>query len=767
MESEVEQQQEQTFTEAILGKDFFEAKWAKRWLELSFSLRVVTATAGFAALLFLPYLGAVGLWDCWETHYGEVARMMIVRQDYVYPFWEGSWFFSKPPLTMWMQALGMNAAGAVNPDGVLGRYMEWGMRMPFAILSIAAVALLSLAVARVVSKRAGLATGFVLATMPLYFLLTRQTVTDTPFVTTFICAMACALIGQLDATTKHRAAWWYGFYFFAGLASLAKGILGVGLPAVILALYAALSVIPWDSASLDAHLRWLTQSSFRKDVREGRQPMPVLWGQMFKMHLGTGILVFFAVAGPWYLTLSLFGSVDDEGKLFWYRFFVHDHLNRLTAGVHTTTPGGTFIYFIEQGGFAIFPWVALLPGAFSVVARMKLRSEKAADHLAIIAVLWVAFSFWLLSSSATKFHHYVFPVLPGVAVLLALFIDRLWEEGISAHAVSLIFGLLLFVLVGKNIAENPKIFTDLFVYNYDRPYPQDLVTKPIAFFASRPLWTGDLVTLVLLGFGVYLSFDAFSAKGRARTTPSARAVALLLLLGGVATLGAVSAQAQVSAKALVGVAVVIVAAYLGWESLRANAASRASLQTLAGVLAVVGVLLAVRGFRQPAAEDSLLKALSEPVNIKKSLGFTFAVAGGMAVVASLMRARAMLFGTFWVLAAGMALWFNWSHWVDLSHHWTQRDLFWRYYAQRQPGEPIIAYMMNWRGETLYSQNTVEQYRASDANARMRATAMRPGRTWALVEHNRLNLLRTAVGSDKVVTPVDRDINNKFLLVTID
>ncbi|WP_141618731.1 glycosyltransferase family 39 protein [Myxococcus sp. AB036A] len=767
MESEVEQQREQTFVEAILGKDFFQAKWAKRWLELSLSLRVVTATAGFAALLFLPYLGAVGLWDPWETHYGEVARMMIVRQDYVYPFWENSWFFSKPPLTMWMQALGMNVVGAANPGGMLGRYTEWGMRMPFALLSITAVALLSLAVARVVSRRAGLATGFVLATMPLYFLLTRQTVTDTPFVTTFICAMACALIGQLDATTKHRAAWWYGFYFFAGLSALAKGLLGVGLPAVILVLYAALSVIPWDSDSLDAHLKWLTQSRFRKDVREGRQPMPVLWGQMFKMHLGTGILVFFAVAGPWYLTLSLFGSVDDEGKLFWYRFFVHDHLNRLTAGVHTTTPGGTFIYFIEQGGFAIFPWVALLPGAFAVVARLKLRSEKAADHLAIIAVLWVAFSFWLLSSSATKFHHYVFPVLPGVAVLLALFIDRLWEEGISAHAVSLIFGFLLFVLVGKNIAENPKIFTDLFVYNYDRTYPQDLVTKPIAFFTSRPLWTGDLVTLVLLAFGVYLSFDAFSAKGRARTTPSARAVALMLLLGGVATLGAVSAQAQVSAKALVGVAVLAVAGYLAWESMRPGAEGRASLQTLAGVLAVVGIAFAVRGFRQPAAEDSLLKALSEPVNVKKTLGFAFAVAGGMAVVASLMRARAMLFGTFWVLAAGMALWFNWNHWVDLSHHWTQRDLFWRYYAQRQAGEPIVAYMMNWRGETFYSQNTVEQYRVSDANARMRALAQRPGREWALVEHNRLNLLRTAVGSDKVVTPVDRDINNKFVLVTID
>ncbi len=801
MASEGEQQKEQTFTEAILGKDTLSAKWMKGWLALPFSARVVATTAAFAALIFLPYLGAVGLWDCWETHYGEVARMMIVRQDYVYPFWEGSWFFSKPPLTMWMQALGMQVVGTVRTVGALGLYTEWGMRVPFALLSIAAVALLSLAVSRVVSRRAGLATGFVLVTMPLYFLLTRQTVTDTPFVTTFICAMACALIAQLDDNTKHRSAWWYGFYVFAGLSTLAKGLLGVGLPAVILVLYAALAVIPWNTATGDAHLRWLLKRSFRKDVREGREPMPVLWGQMFRMRLGTGILVFLAVAAPWYVVMSLFKSVDDEGKLFWYRFFVHDHLNRLTAGVHTTTPGGTFIYFIEQGGFAIFPWVALLPGAFSVVARLKLRSEKKADHLALIAVLWVAFSFWLLASSATKFHHYVFPVLPGLAVLLALFIDRLWEEGISAHAVSLIFGLVLFILVGKDLADNPKHFTDLFVYNYDRPYPQDLVSKPIPLFSSRPLWAGDLVTAVVLGLGVLLCMDAFFPKSKEKAkekakakeketqekearepqdaketleateekvpTPASRSLALLLLLAGLSTLGGVATDAKLTTSGLLGVGLVLVGLFLGWQVRRPVKEGTVSLRLAAGLLLLGGVGLAWYGFSRPVGEDKLLRTMADPVNIKSVLGFVFGVAGVMAVLASLQRARVMLFGTWWALAAGMALWFNWSHWVDLSHHWTQRDLFWRYYAQRKPDEPIVAYMMNWRGETFYSSNTVEQYRSGDANTRMRNLAARPGREWVLVEHNRLNLLRTAVGADKRVTPIDKDINNKFVLVTVD
>ncbi|HYO51194.1 glycosyltransferase family 39 protein [Archangium sp.] len=757
-----QQQEPRTFTEAVLGKDIHQESWARRWMALEPTLRVALATAAFAALLFIPYLGAVGLWDPWEAHYGEVGREMVQRRDYVFPFWENAWFFSKPPLTMWMQALGMQVVGTLRTEGALGLYTEWGMRLPFALLSIAAVALLSLAVARVVGRRAGLATGFVLATMPLFFLLTRQTVTDTPFVTTLVCAMACAMIGQLDDTTKHRAAWWYAFYVFAGLSTLAKGLLGVGLPAVILVLYALFAVIPYDARSLNAHLRWLLEAPFRAEVREGKRPMPVLWAQMYRMKLGTGILVFCAVAVPWYLVLCLFDGVDDEGKLFWYRFFVHDHLNRLSAGVHTTTPGGTFIYFIEQGGFAIFPWVALVPGAFALVSRLRLRSRDKADHLALMAALWVAFSFTLLASSATKFHHYVFPVLPGLAVLIALFVDRLWEEGISAHAMSLLFGLVLFILVGHDLANNPKNFTDLFVYNYDRPYPTELVTKPIAMFASRPLWMGDLLTLVLLSVGAYLGVGVFPAKAGASVY--SRAVALLCLVLGGAFLVPMAVRGAVAATPMVGAALFLVGAWVAWQAYRAGEESRAALWILAAALLMAGAMGLVRTVRLSAADDSLLNSLSQPVNVKMALGFAFTVAGGLAAVAAVQRSRVMLYGTFWALAAGFALWFNWGHWVDLSHHWTQRDLFWRYYAQRKPDEPITAFMMNWRGETFYSRNQVKQIRESP---KLKPFVQQPGREWALVEHNRLGLLKQAAGTDKTVTVIDRDINNKFILVTID
>ncbi len=182
-------------------------------------------------------------------------------------------------------------------------------------------------------------------------------------------------------------------------------------------------------------------------------------------------------------------------------------------------------------------------------------------------------------------------------------------------------------------------------------------------------------------------------------------------------------------------------------------------------------LAAVAAARRPGARlrpgaDPLLPLLTEPVNVKTAMGFAFARRRRCsAVVAALQRARTLLFGSFGALALGLRRsGSTGSHWVDLSHHWTQRDLFWRYYAQRKPGEPIAAFLMNWRGETFYSKNTVKQIKE---NTEVLAYANQPGREWALVEHNRLGILKGAVGPNKVVTLIDPELNNKFVLVTID
>ncbi|HEX7662925.1 MAG TPA: glycosyltransferase family 39 protein, partial [Polyangiaceae bacterium] len=72
-------------------------------------------------LLYLPTLGSYSLWDPWETHYGEVAREMLSRNDWISTWWaQDGWFFSKPVLDFWIQAIAMATMGThYKPDQML------------------------------------------------------------------------------------------------------------------------------------------------------------------------------------------------------------------------------------------------------------------------------------------------------------------------------------------------------------------------------------------------------------------------------------------------------------------------------------------------------------------------------------------------------------------------------------------------------------------------------------------------------------------------
>ena len=155
-------------------------------------------------LLFLPMLGSYSLSDPWETHYGEVAREILSRNDWISTWWaQDGWFWSKPVLNFWTEALSMSMFGAGYEPGEmlaagsrgLTPWPEWAIRMPVFIFTIVALYLLYKSVAKVFGRRAGLIGALVLATSPHWFFIAHQTMTDLPFVAAMTSSMALLLLG--------------------------------------------------------------------------------------------------------------------------------------------------------------------------------------------------------------------------------------------------------------------------------------------------------------------------------------------------------------------------------------------------------------------------------------------------------------------------------------------------------------------------------------------------------------------------------------------
>jgi 4-amino-4-deoxy-L-arabinose transferase-like glycosyltransferase len=492
-----------------------------------------------ALLLYLPFAGSYGLWDPWETHYAEVARQMLVRGDLVSLWWPGSpherpEFWSKPVLPFWLMSAGMYLAGVSRAGGpadelVSGNRAEWAVRVPACLMAALAVYAVYLVTARLASRRAGLLAAVVLATCPMFFLIARQAMTDMFLVgpmTLGLALAALALIEELDQPVARRGrgavSWPHDRAFYAlvlvllgtvgpqllvnalqldgprwfqrgplamaplalllaaalvlaarvrqraplflalagaccGLAVLAKGLVGVGLPVVVLACY------------LTATGGW----------RRLREP-PLAAGVLL------AALALLLVAGPWHLAMYLRHGSDWLSQLYG-----ENQWRRLLLGRHGER--GTFEYFLRELGYGVLPWLALAPSALAAIV-MRPKAPGALGHLHALGALWLLAGYLMASLSMTKFHHYVLPAIPGLAILVGCFLDQLWRmPGGRTGRLVAVAGAPLLALVSYDLVQNDSAAERLlwlFCYDYvlgprGQPWPQALdFGPPIAVFAG-------------------------------------------------------------------------------------------------------------------------------------------------------------------------------------------------------------------------------------------------------------------------------------------
>jgi 4-amino-4-deoxy-L-arabinose transferase-like glycosyltransferase len=186
------------------------------WIALAALLIVVIEVATITAC---------GPWDPWETHYGEVARQILVRHDPLDLWWRPGYgpdgnaentFWSKPALPFWLMALSMAMLGVGSrpevDEMVRSPWPEVAIRLPSLISGLLCAVFLGYVVWRLLrdetrrrsgaaepmAARAGIFTAVVLATMPQWAIVTRQALTDMFLVMPVVVALGAWALAWLQ-----------------------------------------------------------------------------------------------------------------------------------------------------------------------------------------------------------------------------------------------------------------------------------------------------------------------------------------------------------------------------------------------------------------------------------------------------------------------------------------------------------------------------------------------------------------------------------------
>ncbi len=337
-------------------------------------------------LAFFNGLGSLGLMDKTEALFVEVAHQMVLRHDWVTPWWNGQTFFDYPVWGYWMVAQSFRLFGTT----------ELAARLPVALAAtatvMAACGLIYLwgstqEAPRSRLIRACVAAG-VLATTPGWIGWGRSATTDMFLAS----AISLALFGFL---ISHRLAGhrlWEPLgrivlALFSGIAVLAKGPVGLLLPALV----------------IGAFLTW------RGHWQRWARPVPLL----------AMTLLFLGVVLPWYSA-----ATAANGGAFLNGFLGFSNLKRFTSVLYDH-PGPPWFY-LPWLLLLLLPWTFFLPAA--LVGRGRWwspgRGDGAShpgDELQLFLVMWFGLVVAFFSAAATKLPGYILPALPAASLLVGLY----------------------------------------------------------------------------------------------------------------------------------------------------------------------------------------------------------------------------------------------------------------------------------------------------------------------------------------------------------
>ena len=758
-------------------------------------------------LLYVPLLGSYSLSDPWEVHYGEVAREMLARDDWLSLWWaQDGWFWSKPVLDFWLQGVSFSLTGVrFMPDQMLAAAgaglspaPEWPARLPVFVLTVVASYFLYKAVAKAFGGRAGFLSGLVLTTAPYWYLIAHQSMTDMPYVAPLTAALALMVLGmRTEPEALVRS-----FELRAGARVLRLSAFHLLFASILLSVLPQLVYLLTRNVTLQLHAP----------------------------HFGF--------------------------RWHWDEFFAG------SGGGNCGLPGNEACRWVEPVNRVFQPVLGALVwgGALGLLLYVN-RGERRSQRLYFLSA-WFFTSLSVLGKGAPGL------VLPLAVALVGISAARRYKDFARLELVGLclIFACMCLPWYVQMYMRHGAPFTDrllfhdmykrAFVHVHDTNTGDDVSFRyyvwqlgyglfPWAGFGAAGLLWGlrnrkaadgaerEVIAFMALWFTVtFAMFTVTLTKFHHYALPTVPPIAALTgvmldrALGPAALARPKRALAYFSGLTASALLLVYGALRLfpgAWHGRLSNSRLPPSAPLLGAALLACGLLLALytlKKFGQAASADdgsfeakyeravlALLGVAAAIPIVLVGRDLSTAVFSDIEGQARLMHLFTYNYRRAWpadslnfngilsaftlvctVLALGFAwpslrrhalalfavvavLWTAWGldvYLVSASPHWGQRETILAYYAARKgPEEPFVAYQMNWKGENFYTGNRVPAFVSSGAKFKSWISEQKKKGTKVMfftTEHSRIASLKSELGpvkDFKVLT--DRTLNNKFTI----
>lgn len=199
-----------------------------------------------------------------------------------------------------------------------------------------------------------------------------------------------------------------------------------------------------------------------------------------------GLLLFLALAAPWYVIAAL------RSPEFVQEFILKQNLGRL-AGADTAHTGAVWLY-------VPIILIGLTPFSLSLWRCWKQRSGPLEQYLWAYALI----VFVMFSLAGTKLPHYILPIFPPLAILIARYLERSGEKRFFYYPIAVLVlaagvGCAGLLLKGPSALE-AKMLTAAFVFllvGGAVSLALAFRAKPglVGFASMAPLVLGGLATL--------------------------------------------------------------------------------------------------------------------------------------------------------------------------------------------------------------------------------------------------------------------------------